>query len=127
MPSINAWLADAGDLAAVPTATEAQRAVLAYRRILDKPTSVSFRTPAGATLSAQTVRVESDSTASPAASAAGQGAVRRVVVFGVKGHPTVAATVMEEGYRFVLGNDLYTIVDVIETLGERQGIAEVTG
>lgn len=127
MPSINAWLADAGDLAATPTAVEAQRAVLAHRRILDKPTSVTFRTPAGATLAAQTVRVESDSNASQATSAAGQGAVRRVVVFGVKGHPTVAATIMEEGYRFVLQNDEYRIVEVIDTIGERQGIAEATG
>jgi hypothetical protein len=118
---ISAWL---GDTTAI---SETERAALAYRRILDKPTSVVFKTAAGVTLAAQTVRVESDSIARPAMSAAGLAPVRRVVVFGIKGHATLADTNMAEGYRFVLGNDELRIVDIILTLGEIQGLAEATG
>jgi len=125
--NFGSWLGAEGDLAALPTATEAERAALAYARILDKPTSVTFKTPAGATLAAQTVRLESDSRATLAESEAGAAPRRKLIVFGVSGHDTVADTNMAEGYRFVSGNDEYVVRDIIETLGEIQGVAEANG
>lgn len=127
MVDFSAWLGDGGDLAATPTATEAQRAALAYRRILDKPSSVAFKTPAGVTLSAQTVRIEPDSSAGMATSEAGTGQVRKAVVFGVCNHATVTDTNLDDGYRFVLEGDEYRCVGILKTLGEIQGYFEATG
>ncbi len=127
MPSINAWLAAGGDLAALPTETEAQRAARAWRRIGDKPTSVTFKKPNGTTLAAQTVRLESDNSASLAESEAGAAPRRKLIIFGVRNHATVTDTDIAEGYRFISGNDLYRVVDIITTLGEVQGVAEATG
>lgn len=127
MVNLSAWLSDAGDLAATPTATEAQRAALAWRRINDKPTEVAFRTPAGTTLDAQTVRIEPDSVAGMATSEVGAGQVRKAVVFGVRNHATQSDTVMDDGYRFVLDGDEYRCVGILKTLGEIQGYFEATG
>lgn len=127
MVNLSAWLSDAGDLAATPTATEAQRAALAWRRINDKPTEVAFRTPAGTTLAAQTVRIEPDSVAGMATSEVGAGQVRKAVVFGVRNHATQSDTVMDDGYRFVLDGDEYRCVGILKTLGEIQGYFEATG
>lgn len=121
------WLGVSGDLSALPTATEEERAALAYARILDKPSSVAFKTPAGTVLTAQTVRLESDNSASLAESEAGRAPRRKLIIFGVRNHATVTDTDMAEGYRFVSGNDEYKVVDIIETLGEVQGIAEAIG
>lgn len=121
MPTLAAWLSDT---TAIP-ATE--RAALAWKRINDKPTSVTFRSATGSTVAAQLVRIESDNTATAAESAAGSAAKRKVIVFGVRNHPTVADTDIKEGYRFVLLNDEYKCVDTILTLGEIQGVFEAIG
>jgi hypothetical protein len=105
----------------------ADRASLAWARIQDKPTSVAFRPPTGAALAAQTVRVEVDNRQSMVASASGVAPRMQAVVFGVRGHPTVADTIIAEGYRFVLGNDEYRVDDIILTIGEVQGIASAIG
>lgn len=121
MVSFAAWLGQGDAISA------AERAALAWRRIQAKPSSVAFKSPAGATLTAQTVRIESDSSASPAESAAGLAPRRKVVLFGIRQHATLADTDMKEGYRFVLGSDEYRIMDVIDTIGERQAICEANG
>lgn len=121
MIDFNSWLVDSEAIA------EAPRAVRAYSRIQDKPTSVVFKTPAGTVLTAQTVRLESDDRAAESEGAAGMAPVRKVIVFGVQNHPTITDTDMKEGYRFVHLQDEYMIVDVISTLGELQATAEATG
>lgn len=125
--SFSGWLTDAGDLAANPTNTEQLRAALAWRRINDKSSSIAFRTPTGTTLAAQTLRVESDNRASMSESAAGAAPTRKVIVFGIRNHATLADSDIKEGYRCVISNDEYRCVDVIDTLGERQGVFEATG
>lgn len=121
MSDFSAWLGNSVAIDAAP------RAVLALNRILDKPTSIAFKTPTGSTLAAQTVRVEVDNRSAVITSAAGGAPAMRLIVFGVRGHPTVADTVMAEGYRFVLSNDEYRIDDIILQLGEIQGVATATG
>lgn len=120
---LSAWLS-AGNSALRPTANEAQRAALAWRRINDKPASIAFRTQAGSTLAAQAVRIESDSNASQSMSDAGKAATRRIVIFGVRNHETVTDTDIEAGYRFVYGSSEYRVVSVVATLGEVQGVSE---
>ncbi len=127
MPTMNAYFDNAGHLAATPTVTEASRAALAYRRILDKPSSVAFKQPDGTVLDAQIVRLESDNTSTPAMSDAGTAATRKLIVFGIQNHATLDDTDMQEGYRFVLDGQEYRIQDVIATLGELQGVAEAVG
>lgn len=122
--NLTGWLSGGSGL---PTAVRGLRAAAAWRRIQDKPTSVTFRKPGGTTLAAQTVRVESADGASIASSAAGNAPVRGVVIFGVRDHATVTSTDVGEGYRFVLGGDEYTVIDVIETLGEVQAVAVAVG
>lgn len=123
MPDLSLWLSDTEAI------DEEPRAVLAWRRILDKPTSVSFRTAAGSSVGAQTVRIEHDSRATQPTSAAGQAAVRTVTIFGVRDHPdsTVADTNIAANYRFVLLGEEYRVVDVVRTLGEVQAFAEAVG
>ncbi len=121
--SVN-WSGWLGVGQAIPSAP---RAALAWARIQEKPTSVTFKTAAGVTLAAQTLRVELDSRASVITSAAGAAPQMGVVVFGIRGHSSLSDTVMAEGYRFVYGGDEYRIEDVILTIGEMQGVAVRTG
>lgn len=122
MSDFNSWLNNASPI------SEESRAAIAWTHIQDKPTSVAFQTPAGVTLAAQTVRVENDDTASSPVSLSGMsGPMRYCIIFGIINHATLADTVMEEGYRFVLNNDEYRISDVIVTLGSIQGNAERSG
>ena len=121
MVDIGIWLGSGGG---GPAGQAATRAALAARRIADKPTSVAFRTPSGSTLSAQSVRVENDSTASPTMSTAGKSAARRVVVFGIRGHATESDTDVAEGYRFILAGDEFRVQAIVLTLGEVQAMCE---
>jgi hypothetical protein len=121
------WLGGTLMTAAQRTERTQERAADAWQRINEKPTSIVLRTAAGATRAAQTVRVEFDNTATPAESAAGVAPKRKVIVFGIRGHATLADTLMAEGDRFVLDGDELRCVDIIVTLGEIQGIFESAG
>lgn len=125
--NISSWLGIASVLTATPTATEQQRAALAWRRILDKSTAVAFKNTAGTIIAAQTLRIETDSNASVAESAAGATAKRRVIVFGIRNHATLTNSDIKEGYRFIFDGDELRCVDTILTLGEIQGVFESAG
>jgi hypothetical protein len=105
----------------------AQRAQDAARRIGEKPTSVVFKRANGSTLPAQTVRLEVDNRATLASSAAGAAPRMNVIIYGVRGHPSLPDSDIKEAYRFNYGGDAYTIVDIILQLGEIQGIGIATG
>lgn len=130
MFSLSSWLGGTQKTAAQRAAREQRRAAHADNRINDKwevTTTVAFKNAAGTILAAQEVRIESDNSATPSESAAGAAPKRKVIVYGVRDHATIADTDIKEGYRFVLHNDEYRVVDIILTLGEIQGIAEATG
>ena len=118
------WLSGTVTTAQERTLREQERAADAWKRINEKPLSIVLRTAAGASRAAQTVRVESDNSATPSESAAGSAAKRKVIVFGVRNHATVTDTVIAEGDRFVYLGDLYICVDTILQTGEIQGIFE---
>jgi hypothetical protein len=97
------------------------RAVRAWQRIQDRPTSITvFRLD-----TAQTVRIEHRQ---PAEQQANVGVVSRqiVTVFGVVGHPdeTIVDTDLQRGDRFVLGESEYEIVEVAYYPGELQATGE---
>ena len=119
--TFEAWLNDSDSI------EESARAAIAWARIQDRPTSVQFKTPAGTTLAAQTVRIEMDDDPAMMTDAGMTGQTRKGVVFGVRGHATLADTVMAEGYRFIYNNDEYRIVDVLLTLGSLQAAVEAVG
>lgn len=119
-----AWLGVSGSGLAQTDA--AARAVAAWNRIQDKPTGLAFRTQAGTFLDEQTVRIESDSSSSASTSQAGKAATRRVVVFGVRDHPTETDTDLKPGYRFVYDEVEFRVMSIIKTIGEVQGFAEAT-
>lgn len=114
-----------------PATRAAQRAQDAYRRVMDKPTSIVFRKPQPpgrpSTLPVQTLRVEVDNRASLSTSALGAAPAMAVVVYGWRDHPSLPNSDIAEGYTFVLNGDIYRIEDVILTFGEIQGIGVRTG
>lgn len=119
MVDLSAWLADNAD---APVASE--RAVDAWRRINDKPTSITVNRD-GTTLSAQTVRIEySESERIVTGEANGMSAIRDVVIFGVKGHPTVANTDLKYGDLFTYDGQIFQVLFPISTIGEIQAVAE---
>ena len=107
--------------------TQTDRATLAWNRISQKPSSITFKKPNGTTLAAQTVRVEVNNNASMAMELNTGGPVRGLVIFGIRGHATLTDSDIREGYRFIYDNDEYRIIDTILTLGEIQANAEQTG
>lgn len=119
MVDINNWL-NTGNNA--PNST--QRAVDAWRRIQDKPATITV-IRGETTLTTQTVRIEySESERVVTGEANGMSAIRDVVVFGVKNHPTVANTNLQYGDQFAYDGQIFKIVFVMSTIGEIQANAE---
>ena len=119
MPNLNAILSSGTPI------DEAHRAALAWRRISEKPTSITIKRGA-VTLDAQTMRVELSETSTTQRGNAGSGTMRDVVLFGVRNHPDalIEDTDVQAKDRFVLNNVEYQIMDVVLTLGEVQARCE---
>ncbi len=120
MPNLERWIAQDTDSIDVST-----RAVLTWRRILDDPTSVTFRKLDGSTLAAQKVRIESMQRVFAFESAAGRTLRRETWILGVRDHPTVTDTDIAEGYRFVHQDEEYQVTEIIYQTGEIQAHVEV--
>lgn len=115
MPNLDNW--GASNRIARPDATS--RAAAAWNRILDKPSIIRV---IGSSTD-QTVRIEFDNSQARAVKgAAAEAAVRSLVIFGVKGHPSddVPDTVLVTGNQIIYAGAEYEIRDVVETLGELQ-------
>lgn len=118
MPSYTGWLRrDPASVAEV-------RAVLAWQRISDKPTSITVYR-AGVPQTAQTVRVEfRRQVGDYIRRDAGEASVHDVILFGVADHPSEDDTDLAKGDRFTLSDGQYQVMDVIEVPGEVQATAE---
>lgn len=104
------------------------RAVAAWRRITEKPSSVIILR-GNDDLPAQTVRIERGGTmpAEPSGGSNTVAAQQSVIIFGVVDHPTEADTNIRKGDRFVLnGADEYRVIDTFVYPGEIQATAERT-
>lgn len=117
MPNFDAWLGSMSQ-------TAANRAADALRRINEKPASLVF-VRNGAAQAAQTVRVEYDRAQSTEQGAGAQSSSRKLIVFGVRDHPTVTNTNIQRGDRFAYQGGQFRVIDVIVTLGEVQASCEV--
>ncbi|MBZ0293570.1 MAG: hypothetical protein K8L99_13465 [Anaerolineae bacterium] len=110
----------------------ADRAVDAWNRIQDKPNSINVRrissSSSKTTLAAQTVRIEVDNTAMDApATDSAQSGKQRLVIFGVRGHCSIANTDLQQGDTFKYNERSWRVIAVnLENLGELQAMAEVT-
>jgi len=118
MPDLNAWLSQRGRRGLPTTA----RAVRAWQRILDRPSSVVVYR-GGTAQAAQTVRVEFGDVVN-ARRDAGEASARTVTLLGVADHPEAADTDLRKGDRFTLAGAQYEVVDVIAAPGEIQARAE---
>jgi hypothetical protein len=121
------WLKGTQPTSAQRTLREQKRAAAAWKRINEKPQSITLRTAVGVDRAAQTVRLEVDNRASESSSAAGAAPKMHVIVYGIRNHATLANTAMAEGDRFNYAGDAYRIVDIILQTGEIQGVAEAVG
>jgi len=127
MVDLSTWISKLSKTTRSNEIDTGMKAAEALRRISARPSQAVFRTPNGTRLASQTVRIESDNTATPGESTAGSAPVRKVIIYGIKNHPTLPNTDMKEGYVFVYEGDEYKCVDVITTRGEIQGVWEATG
>ena len=106
---------------------EQVQAAESWRRICEKPTSVTFMTAGGMKLPAQIVRMDSDSRTLVVSGTTGTAPVRQIIIYGIVNHLYLPNTIMKEGYTFIYNKDEYICKDIIETPGEIQGIWEATG
>lgn len=116
MPDISNWT--------TTTSRQSSRAIDAWNRIQEKPSSIIVRRN-GVDQAAQTVRVEYDSTVVKPAGSSIDAAQGRIVVFGVRGHPTVADTNIQRADEFWLDDpeaSHYVVDSVIGQTGEVQAI-----
>lgn len=100
----------------------AARAVDAWKRISDKPSSITTKRVG----EPQTVRIELDNygTESSGDNAAGRSSIRKGIIFGVRDHPTVDDTDIQRDDRFALDGIQYKVIDIVLTLGEIQASFE---
>ena len=107
--------------------SRSHRAYDTARVIADKPTSITVRR-AGATLDAQTVRLEVSSHMPAQANGPNVTSTNlQTVVVGYKNHPTIADTDVQRGDRFFAGGQMYEVVQVLADVPDRLlAIAEAT-
>lgn len=120
-----AWLSE-GASRWVPTQV-ALRAQVEWSRIQDKGTDIQLLR-SGVLLDPQTVRIEYDDTYSNAVSELGNSTLRRVMVFGIHGHPDYDDTDIKVWDTFIENDLEYTVVSVNRHMhGVVQAYCEAVG
>ncbi len=121
MANLNAFYAN--DVLGSPL-SPAQRAINAWQRINDKPSSITIYRNAVAQ-TAQTVRIEFDdgSKQDTLSKAGGTTNERELVIFGVKDHPSITTTDIKDDDSFVYDSQTYQVKGVIRLPGEVQARA----
>ena len=106
----------------------ALRAQIQWARILDKSVDVELRRK-GRTLPIQTVRIEQDNSfPQPSVDDAGSSSVRRLMMFGVRGHPDIDDLDVDAWDTFVMDEQEYTVVSVNRfIIGAIQAVVEAVG
>lgn len=93
-----------------------QRAILAYRRIQDKPTTITLWREE-AEMDPQIVRIEWRTIVNDRNDDVSESTYRELTIFGVRDHDTVDDTDIKNGDLFVLYGDTYEVQDVAEYTG----------
>ncbi len=99
------------------------RAVDAWSRIQQDPKIIEIIRD-GEEVDEQTVRIEFSGTGEEASSPGGRLSRQRLVVFGVKDHPTEADTDIKPRDRFAINKKQYEVITVINPPGEYQAFCE---
>ncbi len=122
MPNFDTWAGT--DYAEVLDAEG--RAAYAWRRIQDRPTSITLTREGTGVLAAQDVRIESDNTVSDTTSTGTntQTAIQKLTVFGVRDHATVPDTNIQRSDRFRINGVNYEVMSLMTPPGEVQAICE---
>lgn len=109
MPNFNTW----GGIKPLGNwRDDINRAYDTARLIAEQPTTITL-IRAGATLAAQTVRLErSNSTPGELTANIARVAETEVVIIGYRGHPTIADTDVKRGDRFVHSGQTYEVIQV---------------
>jgi hypothetical protein len=126
--TMHVWLSKSPFLP-TPAQKAANEAVFAKQKIDLAPVSVIFKNSAGTSLAAQVVRIDSDNRPNMNETAAGTSPKRKVIIFGIRNHPTLANTDIKKGYTFTLPEDVtdkYVVLDITRLPGEIQATAEVS-
>ena len=98
----------------------------AWRLIQRKPASIVLVRGASTLLDAQTVRIEMSNAQVEKQGGSGAVAVMRdAVVFGVRGHETIADTDIKRNDRFEYKNREYRVLDINDVVGGVQAHCEV--
>jgi hypothetical protein len=129
MPDIDAYVYGSTKADSAYGIDAAARAVDAWRRIQDKPTSITVLRTSG-DLDPQTVRLELPTSSQDQLGQGGRTAGRSAVVLGVKNHPDsdVADTDIQKGDRFLVAAEgaEYKVLDIVFYAGQVQAFAERT-
>lgn len=99
------------------------RAADAWRRISDKPTSITLVRDDVAQ-AAQTVRIEYSVAFKEPSGGAGQLAVGTATVFGINDHATLADTDLQRNDQFLVDDTIYVVQQVVKLPGEVQARCE---
>lgn len=98
-------------------------AVMAWQRLLDRPTNVYLKR--GTTnLPVQKVRIDLDDTSTERLGPTSNLAKLTGVLFGIMDHPTIPNTNIQRGDTFTYYNVKYEVLGLIYTPGEIQAIIE---
>lgn len=123
MPDIALWLANKDKIYANPFSV---RAVEAWSRIQDHPTVIEIHRGNGSPLAPQTVRIEENLRVREDEKQSATTGMSISVVFGVRGHPTVADTDIQARDTFYIEatKGTYQVLSIILADGEVQAVCE---
>lgn len=122
MPSLSDWLSSANSIEVL---SAEDRAVLAWRRIQDRDTSLQLKR-AGAMRPAQTFRIEYNNTALWVEGNLVRSGRQQLTLFGVRDHPDplVVDSDIQRGDRVVINGAEYQVMSVLTPPGEVQALLE---
>lgn len=123
MIDFNAWVAQPS----IVQSQWQQRAMVQWARILDKPFDIELLRE-NVKLPVQTIRIEYDDTFSELNSELGSAGFRRVILFGVRGHPEIDDFDVLAWDTFRMDEQEFTVRTVNRTLiGQIQAHCEAVG
>ncbi len=100
------------------------RAVSAWRMISRKPTVIAINRRSGAVVASQTVRIEYEQRQIERQGMTTTSERNKVTVFGVRNHPTITDTDIQEGDEFVYNQSAYVVMSLSWYSGEVQALCE---
>lgn len=124
MSKIDSWLTSNHIHLSTPSSNT--RASAAWKRIMDKPSVITIRRE-GTDLGEQTVRIEYFDNANSGVERQGDTRVMSratATIFGVVDHSSVSDLDIKRGDRFILYDQEFEVIFIVQTIGEIQAHCE---